>query len=77
VRAGVNLGRPRKVGKDHVGVDVNVAARVGDAARGGEVLISDPARDQLGSDGYRCGRRRRLKAAGAPEGLAVRPVSPS
>jgi adenylate cyclase len=77
LRAGIHLGRPRKVGKDYLGVDVNVAARVGDAARGGEVLISDPAREVLGSEAYRFGRRRPLKAAGAPEGLAVCPVSPS
>ena len=76
LRAGIHLGRPRKVGKDYLGVDVNVAARVGDAARVGEVLISDPARDELEPAGYRFGRRRRLKAAGAPEGMAVCPVSP-
>ena len=33
--SGVHLGRPRRVGKDYLGVDVNVAARVGDAAKGG------------------------------------------
>jgi adenylate cyclase len=76
LRAGIHLGRPRKVGKDYLGVDVNVAARVGDAARVGEVLISDPARDELEAAGYRFGRRRQLKAAGAPEGMAVCPVSP-
>jgi adenylate cyclase len=77
LRAGVHLGRPRKVGKDYLGVDVNVAARVGDAARSGEVLISEPVRERLEPSAYSFGRRRRLRAAGAPEDLAVCPVTPS
>ena len=44
LRAGVHLGRPRRVGGDYLGVDVNIAARVGEAAKAGEVLVSDPAR---------------------------------
>jgi adenylate cyclase len=71
LRAGVHLGRPRKVGKDYLGVDVNIAARVGDAAEAGEVLISDAVRECLEPDAYRFGRSRRLEAPGAPEGLAV------
>ncbi len=35
MRAGIHWGRPRKLGGDYVGVDVNVAARVGDAAKAG------------------------------------------
>ncbi len=47
-RAGVHLGRPRRLGSDYFGVDVNVAARVADAAGAGQVLVSQAARDRLG-----------------------------
>lgn len=76
LRAGVHLGRPRKVGKDYLGVDVNVAARVGDAAKGGEVLISESVREGLDRSAFSFGRRRRLGATGAPEELVVCPVRP-
>ena len=33
IRAGIHVGRPRKVGKDYFGVDVNIAARVADERR--------------------------------------------
>src|SRR4051794_2127082 len=39
LRAGVHLGTPRRLGGDYFGVDVNVAARVADAAGPGEVLV--------------------------------------
>jgi adenylate cyclase len=73
-RAGIHLGRPRKVAGDFLGIDVNIAARVADAARGGEVLVSDTARDALHTDGFRLGRKRPLSAPGAPEDLFVYPV---
>jgi adenylate cyclase len=76
LRAGVHLGRPRKVGRDYLGVDVNVAARVGDAAKGGEVLISESVRENLEPGVFRFGRRRRLNAEGAPDELVVCPAKP-
>jgi adenylate cyclase len=77
LRAGVHLGRPRRVGKDYLGVDVNIAARVGDAAKGGEVLVSETACEMLEPSAFKIGRRKRLKATGAPEQLVVRTVKPS
>ncbi len=80
LRAGVHLGTPRKLGGDYLGVDVNVAARVADAAKGGEVLVSDPVADRVLADSgadataFRFGRRKRLKADGAPRDLRVRSV---
>jgi adenylate cyclase len=71
LRAGVHLGRPRKIGRDYLGVDVNIAARVGAAAKGDEVLVSQTACEALDGDGYDFGRKRRLKAAGAPKELEV------
>ena len=41
LRTGIHLGRPRKLGGDYFGVDVNVAARLSDAAKPGEILVSD------------------------------------
>ena len=75
LRAGVHLGRPRRVGGDYLGVDVNIAARVGEAARGGEVLVSAAAREALDPEAFKFGRKRRLSATGAPRDLAVCRVS--
>jgi adenylate cyclase len=75
LRAGVHLGRPRRVGSDYLGVDVNIAARVGEAAKGGEVLVSQSARQVLDPEAFKFGRKRRLSATGAPQDLAVCRVS--
>jgi adenylate cyclase len=71
LRAGVHLGRPRRVGGDYLGVDVNIAARVGEAANGGELLVSEHAREALDAATFRFGRNRRLSATGAPRDLSV------
>jgi len=70
-RAGVHRGTPRKVKGDFLGVDVNVAARVGDCAEGGEVLISEPVREQLDGRRFKFGSERPLDAPGAPADLTV------
>ena len=75
LRAGVHVGRPRRVGGDYLGVDVNIAARVGEAAKRGEVLVSESARETLDPAAFKFGRNRRLSATGAPRDLAVCPVS--
>jgi adenylate cyclase len=71
LRAGVHQGRPQRVKRDFLGIDVNVAARVGDAAKGGEVLVSGAAREELDSGDFRFGRSRALEAPGAPAELTV------
>jgi adenylate cyclase len=71
LRAGVHQGRPQKVKGDFLGIDVNIAARVGDAAKGGEVLISGAAREELDPGAFRFGRSRPLEAPGAPSDLTV------
>jgi adenylate cyclase len=75
LRAGIHWGRPRKLGGDYLGVDVNVAARVCDAAKAGQVLVSDPAVAMLPQNGLVLGRRKRLKADGTPRELGTTPVS--
>jgi adenylate cyclase len=69
LRTGIHLGRPRKLGSDYFGVDVNVAARVAAAAGGGEVLVSEAVRDRLDPDEISTRRRWRFKPKGAPKGL--------
>ena len=75
-RAGVHKGTPRKVKGDFLGVDVNIAARVGDSAKGGEVLISEPVRAGLDGRRFKFGVARDLDAPGAPPDLTVCPVKP-
>jgi class 3 adenylate cyclase len=75
MRAGIHAGRPRRIGGDLLGVDVNIAARVGEAAGADEVLVSATACEQLPDDGFALGRTKRLKADGVPKGLQVRAVA--
>jgi class 3 adenylate cyclase len=75
LRAGIHCGRPRRLGGDYLGVDVNVAARVAAAARGGEVLVSDSALPALDADALELKRLRRFRAKGAPSDLAVYSVT--
>ncbi len=70
MRAGVHVGRPRKLGGDYFGVDVNIAARVAAAAGAGEVLVSEAARQRL-DDSVSLRRRWRVSAKGAPKDLRV------
>ena len=71
LRAGLHVGRPRHLGGDYLGVAVNVAARVAEAAKADEVLISETARERLPPDAYPLRKRRRFRAKGAPDDLAV------
>jgi class 3 adenylate cyclase len=74
MRAGVHWGRPRKLGGDYLGVDVNVAARVTAAAKAGQVLVSDALLAKLNGGAVQSGRAKRLRASGAPSGLRVAEV---
>lgn len=71
LRAGVHLGRPRKVGRDYLGVDVNIAARVASGANAGEVLVSQSVCERLDPEKFDLKRRKRFKAKGAPKELEV------
>lgn len=75
MRAGVHVGRPRHLGGDYLGVDVNIAARVGDAAKAGEVVVSDTAAGQLDPERFEVARSKRLRAEGAPRDIQVSRVS--
>ena len=71
LRAGIHYGKPRKLGSDYFGVDVNVAARVADAAGPSQVLVSETVCEHLGDAGVSLRRQWRFKAEGAPKGLKV------
>jgi adenylate cyclase len=75
MRAGIHWGRPRRLGGDYLGVDVNIAARVCDVAKAGEVVVSDPARERLDAQQLRFGRLKRLRAQGAPREMQYARVS--
>ena len=71
MRAGLHVGRPRKIGGDYVGVDVNVAARVAAAASADQILVSGAVCERVAGDGLEFKRRRRFRAKGAPKELEV------
>jgi adenylate cyclase len=75
MRAGIHWGRPRKLGGDYLGVDVNVAARVGEAAKPDQVLVSEALLARIETKDLRTGRAKRLRADGAPSDLHVVPIS--
>jgi adenylate cyclase len=77
LRAGVHLGKPRKIGGDYLGVDVNVAARVASGAKPGEILVSSAACAKLDEANFTLKRKRRFKAKGAPKELEVFAVEPA
>jgi adenylate cyclase len=75
MRVGVHWGSPRKLGGDYLGVDVNIAARIGDAAGADQVLVSDALLARIDASGLRTSRPKRLRANGAPRDLHVVRVS--
>jgi adenylate cyclase len=75
LRAGIHLGRPRRIGGDYFGVDVNIAARLVEAAGPGEVLVSDRTLRAIEPSAVRASTRE-LSLKGAPEGLVVHALAP-
>jgi adenylate cyclase len=69
LRAGLHVGRPRRLGGDYLGVDVNVASRLTDEASADEVLISGPALGLLDGAAPGARRKRRFKVKGVPKDL--------
>jgi predicted ATPase len=69
VRIGVHTGEPLRTEEGYVGLDVHRAARIAAAAHGGQVVVSQSARDLAGADGLRDLGEHRLKDLSAPERL--------
>jgi adenylate cyclase len=74
LRSGVHAGKPRKLGGDYLGVDVNIAARVVDAAKPQQVLVSEVSCRALDETLFDIAKPKRLKAPGAPKELRVSEV---
>ncbi|GAA4900934.1 class 3 adenylate cyclase [Actinomycetospora succinea] len=72
MRAGLHLGRPRRVGGDYLGVAVNTAARLGDRAGTGEVLVSGDLLSRLDESTLTVRRKRwHTKLKGTPDDLQI------
>jgi class 3 adenylate cyclase len=76
IRAGMHVGQPRKLGGDYLGIDVNIAARVAEEARGDELLVSDSALSELDAEALNARKKRRFSVKGVPKDLTVYSVSP-
>lgn len=68
-RAGIHVGKPRKLGGDYFGVDVNIAARLAEQAAPDEVLVSDAALHDLDTEELKVKKKRRFKVKGVPDDL--------
>jgi adenylate cyclase len=80
IRAGIHTGRPRSIGGDYVGVDVNIAARLAERASGREVLMSEPAVAQLDTERVSLRRKKSFifaRPKGVPDDLTVFVASPA
>ena len=67
VRMGLHTGEPLLTDEGYVGIDVHRAARIAAAGHGGQILVSQAARDLVGSDGLIDLGQHRLKDLIAPE----------
>jgi adenylate cyclase len=78
LRAGVHAGEVVVTRDDVIGHVVNVAARVAEAARGGQVLVTVDVRQAVGDlPGVDFGRTKRRGARGVPEGIGVCEARPA
>ena len=76
LRAGVHHGEAVLLGDDLVGHDVNVAARVCDSAKGGQILATTAVRSAVGDlPAVRFARARRRSFKGVSEAVSVCPVT--
>lgn len=75
-RIGVHTGEAVSQHGDYVGANVAFAARVASAAKGGQVLVSEPVRDRVEAErlGVHYGRGRRHRLDGLPGRHPLHPV---
>ena len=74
LRSGIHSGKPRKLGGDYLGVDVNIAARVVEAAKPQQVLVSQVSCEALDAGVFEIAKAKRLKAPGTPKEFRVSEV---
>ncbi len=79
IRVGIHSGHPRRMGDDWLGVDVNIAARMMEAGRDGNLIVSEVIREALDpqwldEQGLRLKEHRRFfltRPRGVPEDLRM------
>ena len=73
LRAGVHVGEVAVIPSDVIGHVVNIAARVAEAAKGGEVLVTGDVKDDVADDlpHLKFSRARRRKFKGLGESIPV------
>ena len=71
LRAGLHFGAPQPIGEDFLGVDVNVAARLCEAAEADEILVSETVVEGLNGETDRLERRSARELDGVPPSLAL------
>ena len=79
LRAALHTGRPRSLGGDYLGVDVNIAARLCQKAGADEVLVSETALAGLDPELVTARRKKSFAwtgAKGVPSGLVVYAATP-
>jgi len=69
VRMGIHSGQARRSGGSYVGLDVHRAARIADAAHGGQILLSESTRSLVPQTRVRALGEHRLKDLPEPESL--------
>jgi class 3 adenylate cyclase len=70
LRAGIHRGRPYRIGQDYVGVDVNIAARLCEAAPSEGVLVSGQVREEI-TDGWPATTATDIWLRGVPEDISI------
>jgi adenylate cyclase len=72
LRAGLHVGKPRKIGGDYLGVDVNIAARLAENAGADEILVSEKVLEMLGdTDNLDVKKKRKFKVKGVPKDMTA------
>jgi adenylate cyclase len=70
LRAGIHRGRPYRIGQDYVGVDVNIAARLCEAAPAEAVLVSGQVREEL-ADHWPAATATDIWLRGVPDDISI------
>jgi class 3 adenylate cyclase len=74
VRIGVHAAEATRDGRDYAGRGVHIAARVGAAAAGQEILVTNDVLEQVGPDRFRASEPRALTLKGIGEPVEVRAI---
>ena len=77
IRAGMHVGYPQRIGEDYLGVDVNIAARIAEGAKGDQVLVSTDTLSRLDTAALRVRRKRFFRGKGVPPDVAIYSVGPA